>query len=638
LENVVDSVMLTDPDVRDLQAIAGPLGVAAFAVEVSPHGADRLAFINARYERMFGLRNDEVAGRPLAALGDPAATARLADAVRRCVAEDQPVSLELEVATAAGKVWCQATVAPVQREGRPAGVIGVCTDISAHRRLTMTLEAAQRMARLGWWRHNLTTGEKSWSAALYEMAGRDPALGPARRAELLEIVHPQDRPALLRRLGEPEPGTLELRIVRPDGEIRHLRDELAIERDSQGRPVELSGTVQDVTERTRLEVELRAAVTRAEAASEAKSRFLANMSHELRTPLNAIIGFSEMIAEQMLGPAGNATYVEYAGDIHFAGRHLLDVVNDILDMARIEADQTELREETVELDELLAEVGRILRERASHARLELAVLPAPAGIQARGDRRLLRQALLNLAGNAVKFTEGGGRVAVGAHVLSDGQLCFFVSDMGIGIAAADLPTALAPFGRIGSHLQAKVDGTGLGLPLARALAELHGGALFLNSQPGIGTTAFLTLPRDRVVGTGDGSPEPTLPGLKEFFRFHGEHVGELVERLGPADLDDLPVGVIQLDATGRILAYNATEARFSGRTAELVVGRNFFREVAPCTFTAEFFERFRNGMADGHLSAIFSYVFAFPRQSSKVLVEMRSGREPGTAWLFIRWV
>jgi len=405
-----------------------------------------------------------------------------------------------------------------------------------------------------------------------------------------------------------------------------------------GRVVRLVGTAADITEHRRLSLELAGARDRAEAASRSKSDFLANMSHELRTPLNAIIGFSEIIAQEMFGPVGNEAYRDYAGDVHFAGRHLLDIVNDMLDMARADAGRIALDEAETPLEALFAEVAELLEQRAGKSRVRPTVLPAPAGLLLACDRRLLRQALLNVVGNAVKFTEGGGRAELAAHVLADGQLCFTVSDTGIGIGAADLPVALAPFGRVASPTKAEHEGTGLGLPLARAMIELHGGQLFINSRLGSGTTVFLTLPAGRLSGADGRPPATTIGGLREFFAVDGRPLGETADRLDARALDALPIGAILLDAAGRVLRYNAAEGRFAGTTPEAVLGRDFFRDVAPCTFTPEFHGRFRDGLAGGSLSAIFSYVFRFARESRKVLIEMRAGEAAGTVWLFIRWV
>jgi photoactive yellow protein len=404
-----------------------------------------------------------------------------------------------------------------------------------------------------------------------------------------------------------------------------------------GATPRIVGTSIDVTDRKRLEYELSAARDQAERSSQSKTHFLTNMSHELRTPLNAIIGFSEMISSEILGPVGVKTYAEYAGDIHFAGSHLLGIVNDVLEMARIEAGKVDAANDEIPLGTLLGGAERIIKERAMRSRLTLRVLDAPSGVSVIGDERLLRQALINVVGNSVKFTEGGGTVELAAHVLADGQICFTVSDTGIGISAQDLPVALAPFGRIAPPTTAEREGTGLGLPITKAVVELHGGQIFVNSQVGVGTTVFLTLPADRLRTADRQPPRATIAGLNEFFTFDGRHVTDSADGLSEAELDQLPVGAILLDSNGRVLRYNEAEARFTGLHPMAVVGRDFFRDIAPCTFTPEFHGRFRAGGGDDAVSTLFSYIFRIGKQPAKVLVEMRAAKELKGVWLFIRW-
>ena len=612
-----------------------------FAIDVDRDGGFRIATVNVEYERTYGFSHAQASGRRLVELLQPAEFQRIGDNYRRCISQGTRIAYDETVEFTTSLLWARTTLTPLFLDGRVVRLIGSCTDTTAHVQADQFLAAAHRIARLGWWRHNLITGEVVWSDFMYEIVGRDPRLGPPAHHELAEAIHPKDRSVasaifLTARSSLDEAGPQEFRIVRPDGEIRHVHEECVVERSSGGIPLAVFCTVQDVTDRKRIEVELIVAKEQAERANQAKSSFLANMSHELRTPLNAVIGFSDMMVQEAFGPLDNATYLDYANDILFAGRHLLDIVNDVLDMARIEAGEIVFEECYVPLGNLLSDVERLIRERASRARLRLTATPAPADLTVRCDRRLLRQALLNLVGNAVKFTEAGGDVVLCAHVLSDGQLCLAVTDTGVGIAVSDLPRALAPFGRLDSHLNATTEGTGLGLPVAKALIELHGGMLHLNSSPGVGTTAFVTLPAERLCSTEGNPPRPTIGGLKEFFRIGEQDAVDLVEQIGETDLDDLPIGVIQLDRTGRILSYNATESRFAGRHAELMIGRNFFREIAPCTFTPEFHGRFQDGMEHGNLNVIFSYVFTFT-QPVRVLIEMRSGRQPGTAWIFLRW-
>ena len=235
----------------------------------------------------------------------------------------------------------------------------------------------------------------------------------------------------------------------------------------------------------------------AENSSRAKSDFLASVSHELRTPLNAILGFSEMIGSEALGPVANRRYREYACDIHKSGRHLLTLVDNILDLTKIGAGKMELRESEFEIDALIADSVRLLGENASR-HLSLAMDLPPHLPLIRGDFTLIKQILLNLLSNAAKFTPAGGRITVSAHHASGQGLRITVADTGIGMDAEDIKRAMAMFGQIDSRIARHHHGTGLGLPLSRSYAELHGGQLLVESEPGIGTTVSLLLPPSRL--------------------------------------------------------------------------------------------------------------------------------------------
>ncbi|HXX02834.1 MAG TPA: ATP-binding protein [Xanthobacteraceae bacterium] len=232
--------------------------------------------------------------------------------------------------------------------------------------------------------------------------------------------------------------------------------------------------------------------TRAEEASHAKSKFLANMSHELRTPLNAIIGFSEIMESAMFGPLGAQKYSEYSRDIRESGQYLLDVINDILDMSKIEAGGITLHPETVDLDRILADCLRVVVGRANEKGLTLTSRVVP-GITFTADRRALKQIALNLLSNAVKFTPDGGAVTVNGRVRG-GMVTIVITDTGIGIPRDALHKLGRPFEQVESQLTKRHQGSGLGLAIAKSLAELHGGAMRIHSALGAGTTVVVRLP------------------------------------------------------------------------------------------------------------------------------------------------
>ena len=247
-------------------------------------------------------------------------------------------------------------------------------------------------------------------------------------------------------------------------------------------------------------LDLEAARAEAVRADAAKSQFLANMSHELRTPLNAVIGFADIIQSEMFGtgPAAWTRYKDYAGDIGTSGRFLLDVINDILDLTKASAGKAELREDRMSITSLLIAVERFFRERARDAGLALDMQTPCQDIELWADETKLKQVLINLVSNAIKFTPSGGRVSVSVTLQADGQLGLTVADSGLGIAADDLDRIFEPFTQVDSSLSRRHAGTGLGLPLARSFVELHGGTIAIASRPNAGTSATVRLPAFRV--------------------------------------------------------------------------------------------------------------------------------------------
>ncbi|HEX3498461.1 MAG TPA: ATP-binding protein [Stellaceae bacterium] len=293
----------------------------------------------------------------------------------------------------------------------------------------------------------------------------------------------------------------DFRIQRPDaaGRMRHISVSGKPVFDANGRFRGYAGNARDITREITAEQRLIETKAEAEAASRTKSDFLAIISHELRTPLNAIIGFSDVINREVLGPIGSVKYREYAGDILSAGRHLLGLINNILDMSKIEAQKMQLFEEVVEVAALAASSVKIVERLAADTQITLAIDIPQDLPRLRGDEMRLKQILVNLLSNAVKFTAAKGSVTLSARLLADGALEIAVADTGIGMSEEELVLALEPFRQVESALARRHEGTGLGLPLVKAFVEMHDGTLTLHSVSGEGTTARVVLPAARVV-------------------------------------------------------------------------------------------------------------------------------------------
>jgi PAS domain S-box-containing protein len=352
---------------------------------------------------------------------------------------------------------------------------------------------------------NMVEQRDTWSPLLRRILGVSDDV-EAGYASFLDRLVPEDRTRMPPRLSvtlEPQmtnPWRTTFRIHRADtGEERTILCHGYVLTDEGGRAVYVIGTLTDITEQHQRERELSDAKVAAEAANVAKSKFLASMSHELRTPLNAIIGFSDMIRSHVFGTLTPPRYAEYIDDIYTSGKHLLSLINDVLDMAKIEAQRFELHRSKVLLSEL-ADCALLLVRPQSQAKGVALVLDVTPGTVLFVDGRAMRQVLTNFLSNAVKFTNEGGTVRLFSERLPSGELALGVEDNGAGMDEDGLAIALQPFGQVKMDVAVERSGTGLGLPIAKALIEYHDASFHITSLRGHGTRVWGEFPA-KVVST-----------------------------------------------------------------------------------------------------------------------------------------
>ena len=465
-------------------------------------GAGRLGSLNPAAQRMFGRPEGEALGKPpgrfFADGGEAAATLEALAALGR---NREIEGLRQDGSTFAGDIAVSRLAGDADQ-----GYVVLVRDLSAQRRAERTAETLGR-------RLHDAVESISEGFALFD-ADERLVLCNSRMREFYAAAAPAFAP------GTPFAGIMAAfygttldPAAAADRTAQRLREfrgpgQDFFERLSGGRWVRGSdhrladgGTVTvltDISEIKRREQELIVARDMAGEASRSKSRFLANMSHELRTPLNAILGFSETMKEETLGPVGNPVYRDYAGDIFTSGHHLLSIINDILDLSQIEAGKMALKEIRFVPAEVAAAALDLVRNRAAKGGIQLRSEIAPDLPELLADQRMVTQILSNLLSNAVKFTPAGGTVTLSAQRSgSDGGLVFTVSDTGIGIAQDDLARIMQPFEQVEIDWARHYEGSGLGLPIVSALANLHGGAFSLFSEPGKGTVAAVAFPASR---------------------------------------------------------------------------------------------------------------------------------------------
>lgn len=455
----------------------------------------------------FGQPSEALQGRPLAALLDPLPSdeevwsAELLGEGRRRPVEVRRLPWPLDGGKRSDLLLLRDLQAALQDRQR-------LTDLET------LLEQGSKIARIGYWAWDLVSSQptvcSSELAHMHEVELEDYLRLYRHHEDHLALCHPDDRERYDRAVeasdASGEPLEVAYRMVLPSGRLLHVVEKCVYARDESGRCVRAFGILQDVTEQKRREQELLEARRAAEEANRAKSDFLTMMSHELRTPLNAVIGFAELIqlteaaGEAAAGEAGKRQTVERARSIHIAAEHLLSLINDILDLSKLEAGEAELYPGPIRAAALVRTCVTLVAAQAEREGIVLASRVEPPDLVFGSDERAIRQVLVNLLSNAVRFSDAGAGVELSV-VLESGaapgerrSVSFRVRDEGCGMTPREIERALQPFAQVGNPFTRRAGGTGLGLPIVKRLVELIGGELSIDSSPGVGTTVTVRLP------------------------------------------------------------------------------------------------------------------------------------------------
>lgn len=520
----------------DHKALFDAMPVSRFVLQAGEGGGYIIVRVNERAVRWFGKLKQDIEGRMLSSILDEDSARDIARALDDALAQKKEISFKFSPAIPDGQQMGSFIINPVADEKSGGVLLDVMAlpgsgDQASLRRerddaislLTSVFDVSE-VGIVVTDRHQRIIRVNDSFVRIYGWK-RDELVGK----EFLELITPDERDMARHNHEEfVESGIRssgEMKIIRKDGNIANALFTTAALELSHGRRFQVT-TIMDITLRKQMEMTLRLAKEQADAANHAKSTFLANMSHELRTPLNAIIGFSEMMMKETFGPLANEKYKEYLGDIHVSARHLLEIINEVLDMSKIEAGKVDLDEEYFDVKELIGGVIRMMDSRAFSSGLKIRENVAKDLPPLYADHRLVRQILINLVGNAVKYSHSGGMIDVEAHVAPDEDLLIIIRDTGIGIPREKIEEALEPFGRVNMPAESSsVQGTGLGLPLAKAMAELHGGKLMIDSDEGKGTAVTVKFPAYRLGRPQEDRPL-ALTALGKKIKQHAQRVAQ----------------------------------------------------------------------------------------------------------------
>ncbi|MDH5387574.1 MAG: response regulator [Gammaproteobacteria bacterium] len=405
--------------------------------------------------------------------------------------------------------WVESTIVPfLDDKGKPYKYVSARTDITESRASRERLERGQLYAGIGTWDWDVRTNDVYWSDKVKQLYGYSSEVSPVTYEHFINIVHPEDKSAVENAINAClEKGIkydIEHRVVWPDNSVHWMLERGDVLRNEDGEPLHFLGVVQDITQQKSAELGLIEARKDAEEANRAKSQFLSSMSHELRTPMNAILGFSQLLimdTEQPLNESQKDSLVE----VYKAGKHLLELINDVLDLARIEAGRIDLSIEVIVTAEVISEALQLITPLVQKRGIEISLVQDGAEIKieqllsmvnaVRADRVRLKQVLLNLLSNAVKYNRKNGKIIIACNLGDNNVTRISITDTGIGIDPKQQSRLFKAFERLGAE-QTEIEGSGIGLMITKNIIELMGGTIGMSSQPDVGSTFWIELPTD----------------------------------------------------------------------------------------------------------------------------------------------